>query len=81
MFADKIFKNYKRSYKEREKILIQQSLRKLGLCFMTSRLIKPFKIAINFFYINFTSSSAAQCLIFDIRMTQELSKGEIGNDK
>ena len=49
MFADKIFKNYKRSYKEREKILIQQSMRKLGLCFITSRLIKPFKIAINLF--------------------------------
>ena len=32
-----------------------------------------------FFY--FTSSFAAQCSLFLIRMTQETSKGEIGNGK
>ena len=33
----------------------------------------------DFFY--FASSFAAQSSLFDIRMTQKIAKGEIGNDK
>ena len=33
----------------------------------------------HFFY--FTSSFAAQVLLFDIRMTEDISKGEVGNGK
>ena len=35
---------------------------------------------INHFFC-FASSFAAQFLLFDIRMTQEISKGEVGNGK
>ena len=88
------FKIYKRFDKEREKTLIQQSvrkekLRKVGLCFITGYFIKPFKMTkiiflqqvflLTFFY--FASSFAAQFLLFDIRMTREISKGETGNSK
>ena len=49
------FKIYKRFDKEREKTLIQQSvrkekLRKVGLCFITGYFIKPFKMTINLFF-------------------------------
>ena len=52
--------------------------------------MKPMKIAINHFFFNrsfcsqdfyFPSSFTAQFLFFDVRMTQEISKGEIGNNK
>ena len=77
------FKIYKRFDKERKK-LIQQSmrkkkLRKNGLYFVTGCFIRPFKIIIIFFY--FGSSFAAQFSLFVIKMTQEISKGEIGNGK
>ena len=48
----------------------EKNLRKVGLCFITGCFIKSFE-----------SSFAAQLLLFDIRMTQEISKGEVGNDK
>ena len=46
-----VFKIYKRFEKEREKILAQQSMRKekltkVGLCFITGRFIKSFKMII-----------------------------------
>ena len=34
-----------------------------------------------FFFFYFTSLFAAQFLLFDIRMMQEISKGEVGNGK
>ena len=79
------FKIYKHFDKEREKTLIQQSmrkekLRKAGLCFRTGCLIKPLKMIVNHFFY-FASLFAAQFSLFDIRMTQEIPKGEIGNDK
>ena len=90
------FKINKRFYKKREKTLIQQTmrkekLRKVGLCFIIGYFIKPYKMIINNFFFNrsfcsqdffnFTSSFTAQVLLFDIRMTQEISKGEVGNGK
>ena len=53
--------------------------------------MKPLKIAVNHFFFNrsfcsqdffyFANSFTAQFLFFDVRMTQENWKGEIGNDK
>ena len=86
---------YKHFYKKREKMLIQQSmrekkLRKVGLCFVTVYIIKPLKMSVNHFFFNrfFCSqyfflffSFAEQFTLLDIRMIQEISKGEIGNGK
>ena len=67
-----------------------EKLGKVGLCFITSCFIEPFKIMIIFSSIdlfvhkifNFaTSSFAAQFSLFDIRMTQQISKREIGHGK
>ena len=85
MKSYQIFKISKRFDKEREKTLMQQSMRKekqrkVGLCFITGCFIKSFNMIINHFFC-FASSFAAQFLIFDVRMTQEISKGEVGNDK
>ena len=64
-----------------------EKLGKVGLCFITSCFIEPFKIMIIFSSIdlfvhkifNFaTSSFAAQFSLFDIRMTQQISKRETG---
>ena len=96
MKSYQFFKIYKRFYKKREKTVIQQSmrkekLRKVGLCFITGCFIKPLKIIVTissstglfvqkiFFY--FASSFAAQFSLFDVRMMQEISKGEIVNGK
>ena len=60
--------------------------------FLTGYFMKPLKMAINYFFFNrsfcsqdfyfyFSSSFTAQFLFFDVRMTQEISKGEIENDK
>ena len=46
----------------------KEKLRKVGLCFITCCFC-------------FASSFAAQFSLFDIRMTQEISKGELGNGK
>ena len=64
-------------------------MRKVGLCIMAGYFIKGIKMTINCFFLNrsfcshvffyFASSFAAQFLLFDIRMTQEISKGEIRN--
>ena len=85
MKSYQFFKICKRFDKEREKTLMQQSikkekLRKVGLCFITGCFIKSFNMIINHFFC-FASSFAAQFLLFDIRMTQEISKGEVGNGK
>ena len=85
MKSYQFFKICKRFGKEREKTLMQQSvrkekLRKAALCFITGCFIKFFNMIINHFFC-FTSSFPAQFLLFDIRMTQEVSKGEAGNGK
>ena len=61
MKSYQFFKIYKRLDKEREKTLVQQSMGKVWLYFITGCFI---------FY--FTSSFAAQVLLFDMRMTQEI---------
>ena len=43
----------------------KEKLRKVGLCFITGCLIKPFKMVIISFY--FSSSFSVQFLLFDIR--------------
>ena len=86
LYTMKFFKICKRIDKEREKTLMQQSmrkekLRKVGLCFITGCFIKPFQMIITHFFYFSSSSFAAQFLLFDVRMTQEISKGEVGNGK
>ena len=85
------FQILQRFYKEREKTLIEQSmkieeLRKIGLCFITGCFIKPFKMIIIFssislfvykIFIGFASSLAAQFLLFNMKMRQEISNREI----
>ena len=43
--------------------------------------MKPLKMATKSQFHKFASLFTAQFLFFDVRMTQEISKGEIGNDK
>ena len=55
MKSNQFFKIYKRFDKEREKTLMQQSvrkekLRKVGLCFITGCFIKSFNMIINHFF-------------------------------
>ena len=55
MKSGQFFKIYKRFDKEREKLFIQQlmgkeKLKKVGLCFITGRFIKLFKMIINVFF-------------------------------
>ena len=72
--------------RKEKKTLIQQSMRKekltkVVLCSITDCFTKPFKRIINLllFFSHFSCSYAAQFLLFEIRMRQETSKGEIGN--
>ena len=58
----------------------KKKLRKVELCFMIGCFIKSFNIIINHFFC-FASSFAAQPLLFDTRITQEISKGEVGCSK
>ena len=85
MKSSQYFKICKRFDKEREKTSRQQSvrkekLRKVGLCFIAGCFIKSFNMIINHFFY-FASSFAAQVLLFDIRITQEIAKVEVGNGK
>ena len=85
MKSYQFFKICKRFGKEREKTLMQQSmrkekLRKVGLCLIKGCFIKSFNMIINHFFC-FASSFAHQFLLFDIRMTQDISKREVGNGK
>ena len=85
MKACQFFKIFKRFDKAREKTLLQHSkrkekLRKVGLCFITCCFIKSFNVIINHFFC-IAGSFAAQFLLFDIRMTQEISNGEERKDK
>ena len=94
MKSYQLFKFYERFYEERERTLIQQSmrikkLRKVRFCVITSCFIKPFKLIIIFSSIDllltkylFVSQARSQrnfCSL--IRMTQETPKREIGNGK
>ena len=85
MKSYQFFKICKRFDKEREKTLMQQSmrkekLRKVGLCFITGCFIKSVNMIINrVFLFHKLSTFAGHFLLFDIRMTPEISKGEVGN--
>ena len=69
----------------------RKTKKSFNLFYLKGYFLKPLKMAINhilfdrsfcsqdFFY--FASSFTTQFLFFDVRMTQEISKGEIGNDK
>ena len=86
MKSYQFFRIYKSFDKEREKTLMQRSMRKeklreVGICFITGCFLKPFKMIINHFFY-FASSFAVQFLLFDFRITQEISsKGEIGDSQ
>ena len=75
-----ICKICKRFDKESEKTLMQQSkrkkLRKVGLCFIKGGFIKSFNMIINHLFV-----LQAHSQLFNIRMTQGTSKGEVGNGK
>ena len=79
---------------KKEKTLMQQSmriekLRNIGVCFIASCFIIPFKMIINHFSpiglfihkIFFYFANPFAALLFIIRMAQEISKGEIGSGK
>ena len=77
------FKICKSFDKEREKTVMQQPMRKeklnkVGLRIITGCFIKSFNLTINHFFV---WQAHSQFLLFDIRMAQEISKGEVGNDK
>ena len=86
MKSYQFFRIYKSFDKEREKALMQRSMRKeklreVGICFIAGCFLKPFKMIINHFFY-FASSFAVQFLLFDFRITQEISsKGEIGDSQ
>ena len=50
----------------------EEKLKKVGLCFITGCFIKLFQMVINLFFFYFSSSSAAQVWLFDIR---DIKKG------
>ena len=79
MKSYRFFKICKRFDKEREKTVNEKRKTDNILTLFYNRLLKSFNMIINLFF--FTSSFAAQFLLFDIRLTQEISKGEIGNGK
>ena len=95
MMSYLFFKIYKRFYKKIEKTVMQQSmqkgkLKKVALCFITGSFIEPFKLTLTFFpsvglfftRFFFTSQTrSAQSSLFDIKITQEISKGDTGNGK
>ena len=80
MKSYQFFKICKRFDKEREKTLMQQSMRKEKLrkvvCF-----IKSFNMIINHFFFVSQAHSQPKFLLFYIRMTQEILKGRVGNSK
>ena len=59
MKSYQFFKLYKSFYKEREKVLKVQSMRKekkrkVGLCLITSYFVRPFKVTVNQFSFNWS---------------------------
>ena len=82
------FSKFANTFKKRGKTLIQQSvrtekLRKVELGFVIILLIIFFVQQVFLFTLlfYFASSFEVQFLLFDFKMTQEKSKGKIGNDK
>ena len=75
---------YKRFGEEWKKALMQKSMRKKTekslTFFITGCFTKPLNMIINHFFY-FASSFTVQFLLFDIRIMQEISKGEVGNDR
>ena len=58
----------------------KEKQRKVGLCFITGCFIKSFDMTINHSFC-IASSFAAQFLLFDVRMTQEIPNAEVWNGK
>ena len=54
----------------------EKKLRKVGLCFIKGRFIKSVNMIINHLFV-----LQAHSQLFNIRMTQGTSKGEVGNGK
>ena len=59
MKSYQFFKLDKRFYKEREKVLKVQSMkkekkRKVGLCLIKSYFVRPFKVTVNQFFFNWS---------------------------
>ena len=97
MKSSQFFKFYIRFYKKKEKNTHKavnekrKTEKSWTFFYLTGYFMKPLKMAINHFFFNrsfcsqdifyFTSSFTEQLLFFDVRMTQEISKGEIGNNK
>ena len=79
MKSYQFFKICKRFDKEREKTLMRKSMRIEELR-KVSCFLKSFNMIIDHLFC-FASSFPAQFLLFDIRMTQEISKGKLGNGK
>ena len=97
MKSYQFLKIYKCVCKNSEKTVIQRVNEKrkteksCTLFYLTGYFMKPLKMTINHFFFNrsfssqdffyFASSFTAQFLVFDVKMTQEISKGEIGNNE
>ena len=93
--SSQFFKIFIRFYKKREHTHAafneQSKTEKTWTLFYLTGYFMTLKVAINHFFFNrsfssqdlfyFTSSFTAQFLFFDVRLTQEISKGEIGNNK
>ena len=90
------FKIYKRFYKKEKNSHTavneqRKNERSCTLFYLTGYFMKPLKIVLNHFFFNrsfcsqdcfyFASLFTAQFLFFDVTMMQEISKGEIGNEK
>ena len=83
----KIYKNRKNSH-----TAVKKTEKSWNLFYLMDYFMKPLKMAINHFFFNrsfssldfffyFASSFTAQFLFFDVRMAQEIPKGETGNNK
>ena len=94
MKSYQFFKIYKRFIRKRKNShTAENEKRKTEKIFfyLTGYFMKLLKMAINHFFFSssfyskdffyFASLFTAQFLIFNVRITQEISKGEIGNDK
>ena len=83
MKSHQFFKIYYCLDKEREKTLIQESMRKeklrtVRLCFITGYFLKPFQMQINHFFFFISQAHSQRNFCFLISRT---SKGETGNGK
>ena len=85
MKSYQFFKICKRFDKERENtdaaVNEKKKTEKSWILFYNRLFYKSFNVKIIQSFVCFGTSFAAKFLLFDIRMTQEISKGEVGNGK